>query len=308
MNKTIDKVGVVDLFAGCGGMSLGFKNAGFTVSAAFENWKEAAGIYRKNFDHPLHEEDLSDPNVVNNIKFYRPQVIIGGPPCQDFSSAGQRNESLGRADLTFSFANIIKEIKPKFFVMENVDRITKSETYSKAEQIIKESGYGLTSIVLDASYCGVPQKRKRYFLIGELNGQDNFLKSQLIENQTDRPMTMHDYLGDSLGVEYYFRIPRSYNRRAVFSIYEPCVTIRGVDRPIPKNYKKHPGDLVEIGTKVRALTVKERSYVQTFPKEFIFEGPKTHLNQMIGNAVPVELAKYVAVQLMNYINKSNESN
>lgn len=299
---------VVDLFAGCGGMTLGFIKAGFDVVAAFENWKEAADIYRKNFDHPLHEEDLGDPDVVRSIKSYNPDIIIGGPPCQDFSSAGHRNESLGRADLTYSFANIIKEVKPKFFLMENVDRITKSKIYAEAERIIIESGYGLTSVVLDASYCGVPQKRKRFFLIGQLNGQDNFLKSELIENQTKKPMSMHDYFGDSLGVEYYFRIPRSYNRRAVFSIYEPCVTIRGVDRPIPKNYKKHPGDLVEIGEKVRVLTVKERSYVQTFPEEFILEGPKTHLNEMIGNAVPVELAKYVAAQLMNYIKQNNESN
>ena len=309
MTESKKNLKVVDLFSGCGGMSLGFMKAGFDVVAAFDNWKEAADIYRKNFDHPLHEEDLSDPNVVRSIKsYYSPEIIIGGPPCQDFSSAGHRNESLGRADLTYSFANIVRRIKPKFFVMENVDRIKKSKTYPEAEKIIRESGYGLTSIVLDASYCGVPQKRKRFFLIGELNGHDNFLKNELIKNQTEKPMSMNDYLGDSLGVEFYFRIPRSYNRRAVFSIYEPCVTIRGVDRPIPKNYKKHPGDLVEIGEKVRALTVKERSYVQTFPEEFIFEGPKTHLNQMIGNAVPVELAKYVAAQLMNYIKQNNESN
>ena len=309
MTESKKNLKVVDLFSGCGGMSLGFMKAGFDVVAAFDNWKEAADIYRKNFDHPLHEEDLSDPNVVRSIKsYYSPEIIIGGPPCQDFSSAGHRNESLGRADLTYSFANIVRRIKPKFFVMENVDRIKKSKTYPEAEKIIRESGYGLTSIVLDASYCGVPQKRKRFFLIGELNGHDNFLKNELIKNQTEKPMSMNDYLGDSLGVEFYFRIPRSYNRRAVFSIYEPCVTIRGVDRPIPKNYKKHPGDLVESGEKVRALTVKERSYVQTFPEEFIFEGPKTHLNQMIGNAVPVELAKYVAAQLMNYIKQNNESN
>ena len=118
-------------------------------------------------------------------------------------------------------------------------------------------------------------------------------------------MTIFDYLGDSLGVEYYFRIPRSYNRRAIFSIYEPCVTVRGVDRPVPKNYKKHPGDLVEISNKVRALTVKERSYIQTFPRNFIFEGTKTNLNQMIGNAVPVEMANYVGKVLLKYINQKS---
>lgn len=297
------KIKVVDLFAGCGGMSLGFEKAGFKIEAAFENWNEAIEVYGKNFKHPIHNEDLGDSNVISKIKKYQPEIIIGGPPCQDFSSAGHRNETLGRADLTYSFANIIEQVKPRFFVMENVDRITKSKTYPEAKKMIKKAGYGLTSIVLDASYCGVPQKRKRFFLIGELNGQDDFLIKKLTENKSKEPMSIYDYLGNSLGVEYYFRIPRSYNRRAVFSIYKPSVTIRGVDRPIPKNYQKHPGDLVEIGDKVRALTVKERSYIQTFPNDFIFEGPKTHLNQMIGNAVPVELAKYVGEQLINYINE-----
>lgn len=308
VSKTNVNIKVADLFAGCGGMSLGFIKAGFDVVAAFDNWKKAADVYKKNFDHPFHEEDLTNPDVIKTIESYSPGIIIGGPPCQDFSSAGHRNESLGRADLTNSFVNIVREIKPKFFVMENVERITKSKIYPEVSKILRESGYGLTSITLDASYCGVPQKRKRFFLIGAFKEYDNFLLRDLIENQADKPMTVHDYLGDSLGVEYYFRIPRSYNRRAVFSIYEPSVTIRGVDRPIPKNYKKHPGDLVEIGEKVRALTVKERSYIQTFPKEFIFEGPKTHINQMIGNAVPVEQAKFVASQLLNYIKNGNESN
>ena len=113
-------------------------------------------------------------------------------------------------------------------------------------------------------------------------------------------MSIYKYLGDSLGVEYYFRIHRSYKRRAVFSIHEPCVTIRGVDRPIPKTYKKHAGDLVEIGDKVRALTVEERSYIQTFPKNFKFKGTKSDLNLMIGNAVPVNLAKVIGDSISEY--------
>ena len=79
-----------------------------------------------------------------------------------------------------------------------------------------------------------------------------------------------------------------------------------MDRPIPKGYKGHPSDPVEIGPKVRALTVLERSYVQTFPKSFIFEGTKTNLNQMIGNAVPVKLAEYVAKALLEYDSQYKE--
>ena len=115
-------------------------------------------------------------------------------------------------------------------------------------------------------------------------------------------MTVRDYLGDSLGITYYYRHPRNYNRRGIFSINEPSPTIRGVNRPIPKGYKINSCDPQNINLKdVRPLTTKERSFIQTFPKDFIFEGTKTDLEQMIGNAVPVNLAKFVAFSLLEYI-------
>lgn len=290
----------IDLFSGCGGMSLGFQNAGFKILAAYDNWEPAVNVYKKNFSHPIFSDDLADEEVQDRIASQCPDVIFGGPPCQDFSSAGHRNESLGRASLSIAYSNIIAKSKPEYFVMENVPEITKSETLSKVIEILRNAGYGITTIVLDASLCGVPQSRKRFFMVGHMKDTDDFLLPILTSHLADKPMSMYDYFGDSLGTEYYFRVPRSYSRRGVFSIYEPCQTIRGVDRPIPKGYKGHPSDPVEIGPKVRALTVLERSYVQTFPKTFVFEGTKTNLNQMIGNAVPVKLAEYVANALLEY--------
>ena len=76
-----------------------------------------------------------------------------------------------------------------------------------------------------------------------------------------------------------------------------------MDRPIPPGYHGHPSDPVEIGPQVRVLTIEERSYVQTFPRDFVFQGNKTDLNQMIGNAVPVKLAEYVATALRTYDRK-----
>jgi len=292
----------VDLFCGCGGMSLGFQNAGFNVIAAFDNWKPAVEVYRKNFTHPIYQHNLTDENTKKLISNYHPDIIIGGPPCQDFSTAGHRDEQLGRAELTVTFAEIVVSVRPQFFVMENVPVIQNSMVLSKSLVMLRKAGYALTQKVLDASYCGVPQTRKRFFLIGHLGGDDGFLDNYLERGLTSKPMTMYDYLGDSLGVDYYFRVPTNYSRRGVFSIHEPCVTVRGVDRPIPKGYKGHPKDPVEIGPKVRALTVTERSYIQTFPKGFVFEGAKSDLNQMIGNAVPIRLAQYVGGALLDYIN------
>jgi site-specific DNA-cytosine methylase len=206
----------VDLFAGCGGFSLGFQQAGFDLVAAFDNWQPAIDIYRDNFNHPIFEQDLGDVEGYRSIVNFAPELIIGGPPCQDFSSAGKRNENLGRANLTKAFANIVCLVK----------------------------------------------------------------------------------------LEYYYRHPRSYQRRWIFSIHEPSPTVRGVNRPIPKTYQKHSGDACDLNEKLRPLTTIERSYLQTFPKTFKFKGNKSDLEQAIGNAVPVNLAKYVADCIKESIDRS----
>ena len=170
---------VIDLFAGAGGMSLGFQQAGFDIVAAFEKWPVAAECHRANLDHPVYETDLSNvEEAVSVISALMPDVIIGGPPCQDFSSAGKRVEA-GRAGLTESFARIVAEVRPTCFVMENVANARKSNAYAVARSIFKAAGYGLTEVVLDASYCGVPQRRKRFFCIGMLGREDGFAEELL---------------------------------------------------------------------------------------------------------------------------------
>lgn len=290
----------VDLFAGCGGLSLGFQNAGFDIKAAFDNWRPAIEVYQKNFSHPIFEQDLSGDFDLELIKNFSAQMIISGAPCQDFSSAGKRDETLGRADLTLRFAEIVAEILPEWFVLENVPRIEKSGVLRHAKRILQSSGYGLTETILDASLCGVPQNRKRFFLVGHLKSPDDFLKSYLSKNQAVKPMTVYEHLGEHLTTEFYYRHPRTYQRRAIFSVHEPSPTVRGVNRPIPKTYVKHSGDACDPSGKVRPLTTIERSYLQTFPKDFEFFGNKSDLEQMIGNAVPVKLAEYVANCIREY--------
>lgn len=294
---------IIDFFSGCGGMSLGFQNAGYEVLSAFDNWKPALEVYRKNFaNHIAFDIDLSEFNGdASFFSAFNPEMIIGGAPCQDFSSAGKRDESIGRADLTITFSQIIKAVSPKWFVSENVDRAVTSKAYAKAKNTLKEAGYALTEKVLDASLCGVPQARKRLFLIGELNGVENGLDYYLKKNLSHNPMCLRDYFGDSLGVKHYYRHPRSYQRRGIFSIDKPSPTIRGVNRPVPPKYVNHPGDTSLVTDELRSLTTKERSMIQTFPKDFIFEGTKANLEQMIGNAVPVKMAEYVGNCINEYV-------
>ena len=293
----------IDLFSGCGGFSLGFQQAGVEMLAAIDIWNAALDVYRTNFDHPAIQQDLSDEiATINIIKKFGPEMIIGGPPCQDFSSAGKRNSDGDKANLTYSFSNIVCAVRPEWFVMENVQRITRSSIIAQISKQFEHSGYGLSVIVLDASLCNTPQSRSRFFLIGELGGNPDALVDLFKVGLSNRPMTIRDYLGDSLNLEYYYRHPRSYARRGIFSIDEPSPTIRGVNRPIPPTYKLHAGDPQGIDVaRIRPLSTIERSYIQTFPNSFNFFGSKTILEQMIGNAVPVNLASFVASTILKYI-------
>lgn len=293
----------VDLFAGCGGLSLGLGQAGHEVVAAMDNWDPAIAVYQANFSHPVLKQDLSDvPSSVAQVQRLKPELIAGGPPCQDFSSAGLQNYSGLRADLTYKYADIVCSVRPRFFVMENVERIRKSHVLSEVVEQFTVAGYGLTAVILDASYCGAPQARLRFFLIGGLGQENNFLLGHLRKNLSDRPMTMRDYFGDTLKTEYYYRHPRNYSRRGVYGLDEPSATIRGVNRPIPPGYVFNPNDPPGITmNQVRSLTAHERAQVQTFPKWFRFLGPKTAQEQMIGNAVPVALGEFVGRALAEYL-------
>jgi DNA (cytosine-5)-methyltransferase 1 len=293
----------VDLFSGCGGFSKGFEKSGFEVVAAYDNWDEAIEVYKNNFKHPIFKEDLRESDLlVEKISKYNPEIIIGGPPCQDYSSAGKRDVNGGRADLTYHFCDIVCGVKPKWFVMENVEQIKKSLILNEVILQFTSAGYGLSSEILDASYCGVPQSRTRFFLIGCLGIQHNQINHILEKNLSAKPMTVRDYCGASLGIEYYYRHPRNYNRRAFYSIDEPSPTVRGVNRPIPKGYKLNSCDPSGLDiSSLRPLSTIERSYIQTFPKNYKFSGSKTALEQMIGNAVPVNLASYVGKSIKEYI-------
>ena len=299
----------VDLFCGCGGLSLGFQKAGMEIVAAFDNWTDALAVYRNNFSHPAIRADLRNvDDSVEAIRPCEPDMIIGGPPCQDFSSAGKRDEDNGRGDLTVCYAKIISEIRPKWFVMENVERILKTQKLQDALNIFKAAGYGLTYTVLNAALCGVPQKRKRFVMIGKLGAEDDFMKATLLENLSDHEMSVAEYFGDKLKIKYYYRHPRSYARRGIFSTSEPSATIRGVNRPMPKGYTLHPGDPVKSLEGIRPLTSLERSMIQTFPEDFDFEGAKTDIEQMIGNAVPVNLGFYIADAIFRYSGEPRTEN
>lgn len=284
---------VVDLFAGVGGMSLGFELAGFDVVAGYDNWERAVEVYASNFDHDAHLMDLTDTDgAIEHVARYSPKVVIGGPPCQDFSSAGKRRER-SNAFLTECFARIAIDSEPEAIVMENVPRAQSSFAYHQARNLIAAVGYDIDEIVLDASLCGVPQLRKRFFSIALRDRDARIVTEHLSSNMGLVSMSVADYLKDEIDTEFYYRHPRNYSRRAIYSVFEPSATIRGVNRPIPPNYPGHHLDAAPLES-ARPLTTHERSRIQTFPEDWNWTGTKTDVELMIGNAVPVELARFVA--------------
>ncbi len=185
-----------------------------------------------------------------------------------------------------------------------IRRYVQTQKLQDALKLFRAAGYGITYTVLNAALCGVPQRRKRFMMVGRLGAKDDFIKDTLLENLSDHEMSVVEYFGDRLPIKYYYRHPRSYVRRGIFSTDEPSATIRGVNRPMPKGYTLHPGDPVSSLAGIRPLTSLERSMIQTFPEDFDFEGTKTDIEQMIGNAVPVNLGYYVADAILRYSGES----
>ena len=293
---------IVDLFCGCG---CGFQKAGYEVAGAFDNWSAAIETYNCNLEDNAELLDLSNlDEVFDKLDelFKKNQIdgIIGGPPCQDFSTAGKRIEA-DRANLTEKYAEIISRYKPVFFLMENVPNAQKAKSFRKAIDVLTKAGYGITEQILDASYCGVPQARKRLITVGFLdkNKTGEEFRKVLLDGLSETQTTLRDYFGDELGTQYIYVHPRSYARRAIFSIDEPAPTMRGQNRPISPGYPGHHGDAGPVG-EARPLTAEERARVQTF-EGWTWEGTKTAKNQMIGNAVPVLLAKYVAKAIDDFL-------
>lgn len=165
---------VIDLFAGVGGLSLGFEMAGFDVVVANEYDKSIAQAYRKN--HPKTNMIVGDITKLDLYKAFgewkgKTDVIVGGPPCQGFSQKGKRKTIHDERNFLFKYyVKVVKLIEPTYFVMENVPNLLTAENgffKEEIEKLFKEMGYSLSAGVLNASDFGIPQNRKRAVIIGK---------------------------------------------------------------------------------------------------------------------------------------------
>ena len=176
VRKVKDKKVIIDLFAGCGGLSLGFEMAGFSIPLAIEIDEWASETYKKN--HPdtfVMTKDITQVTDLDSLlpdKSVTVNGIIGGPPCQGFSLSGNRDKNDPRNSLFMEFVRFVRHFKPEFFVMENVPGLLSMKT-KKGEMVkdvilseFKESGYNVNYHTVNAAEFGVPQSRMRIVFIG----------------------------------------------------------------------------------------------------------------------------------------------
>lgn len=169
------KIKVIGLFSGCGGLDLGFKQAGYDLIWANDILKDACETYKLNIGNHIINEDITKIDLES---IPSADIIVGGPPCQGFSGIGKRDPNDNRSALVYSYLDVVNKIKPKIFLFENVTGI-KSSKASDGSKVIdnlkkafEELGYHINIHTLNAADYGVPQKRKRVFIIGNKIGFD----------------------------------------------------------------------------------------------------------------------------------------
>ncbi len=189
----------ISLFSGCGGFDIGFKEAGYKCLGAFDTDALVLTNLKKNTGSAVFQTDLSSATLSSSDYCAGiPDVIISGSPCQGFSVIGKRKYEDPRNDLLVSAAKIGTEINPKVFIAENVLGVTSGkhrEYWKLAHNILAKGGYHTTDIILDANNYGVPQHRKRIFLVANRGNRHNFNIS------TEYGGTLKDALKDISGAK-----------------------------------------------------------------------------------------------------------
>ncbi len=199
----------IDLFAGAGGLSLGFEKAGFDIRYAVERDKYAAETYKKNRRNRNAIVDVRDVNEVSPKEVLRKlrlrkgetDIVIGGPPCQGFSTSNMKTRNLDnpKNHLVFKFVKFVKDIKPKWFLMENVAGLDSFEDGSVRDQLTKlfhNIGYKTQCLILNSVNFGVPQRRNRICFIGNRTGKPVESIKKLEHKKMDKPAAVHEAISD----------------------------------------------------------------------------------------------------------------
>lgn len=330
----------VDLFSGAGGLLRGFKDAGMDPVFSLEVWNPAIKTHKRNYPKvTLIDEDIrkvSDKRVLEYVG--KVDIVIGGPPCQGFSTIGKRLVKDPRNELVFEFIRFVRLIQPKAFLMENVRGLLSSDggkIKAAIEEEYKRLGYRTISKVLCAADYGVPQVRNRVFFLG-IREDLKIAPSFPVPTCTkESRATVGDAINDLMGREnaYPNHVPMKHN-----SVVEQRIAFIKEGEGVPKtglpesvshgsrsDYLKNeiknfshvyrrlsrfrPATTMVPGHNAfplhpianRSLTVREAARIQTFPDDVVFEGSRQEQCIQVGNAVPVKLASILAEHISSLL-------
>jgi DNA (cytosine-5)-methyltransferase 1 len=318
----------IDLFSGAGGMSLGFDQVGFNNIFSIDIEPRFCETYKTNFPkHNLIQKDiskLSNEEIKSLIGNQIIDVIIGGPPCQGFSMAGNIGRKFiddSRNQLFREFARIVEIVQPSYFVMENVARLfthNKGETKKEIIELFKKMNYNVDCKVVNTADFGIPQVRNRVLFIGNRISNNIVFPTKTI----DKPISIKEAIDKlpKLKSGEKSKIPNHISMKHSEQMLEKMkyVSDGGNRNEIPELIRPKSGDVRKYirykstepavcvtgdmrkifhYSQNRALTVRELATLQTFPLDFIFKGSTISQQQQVGNSVPPILAKEIALTI-----------
>lgn len=325
----------LDLFAGAGGLSSGFEQAGFEMIKGIDSNEQFLETWKQNHSGQIRKQDLSTDISIPDIDV---NLVIGGPPCKDFSNLN-RTIDLGRNNLVLLFGKMVQKISPDVFVLENVRQLTTQYSDILDSFIEMLSGtYNLTIRTLDAADYGVPQHRIRSFVVGfnksvtsspyrfpkPTHGPDSPYDVPLvssgealssISNPTNtedlQPTTKHkDLLPDiPPGLNYSFYTEKlghpdpQFEWRSKFSDY---LYKADPEKPVRTITAKPGAASGPFHWNNRRFSVAELKQLQSFPESFTFTtNSRTKIHEMIGNSVPPQQAYMIALAIRDQIQNSS---
>lgn len=323
----------VGLFVGAGGLDLGFLQAGFRLLAATDNEPAARDTHQLNWpDVPFLLEDvrkITPAKILEATGGRRPDLIIGGPPCQGFSTLGDRLSSDPRNDLVDAFIRIVEGLRPQAIIVENVRAIVTEYKGRYRDYILsrfRAIGYNMHFSVLNAADYGVPQHRRRAFFVGfsdprveyhfpaATHGpslwpyatvgdaiEDLARRSEGVPNHTvlrhsEKVVSRYRFIPEGGMLPPPDQLPAEIRRNNFGSTYKrlhrnaPSLTIVPGNNALPVHPFLH-----------RSLTPREAARIQTFPDDYIFSGNRRRQCILVGNAVPPLLARVLAKSIWDRI-------
>ncbi|MGE0084466.1 MAG: DNA cytosine methyltransferase [Desulfococcaceae bacterium] len=294
---------VLDLFAGCGGLSLGFEAAGFQT-AGYEMDSSAAQTYQRNLKGTCFAEKLTLETVLDT----EADIVIGGPPCQPFSVGGHQKGIDDERNGFPIFVNAVKQIKPEIWMFENVRGMLYANKwyFDEVTDSLRQDGYHVEYKLLNAVNYGVPQNRERVFAVGH---RRKFSFPEPERRKVTAGEAVSD-LTDMIQDESKILTTSMDTYVAKYEKASCCITPRDLhlDKPARtltcRNIAAPTGDMHRVKLKDgrrRRISVREAARLQSFPDWFVFSGSETEQYYQIGNAVPPLLAYHLACSVRKYM-------